>query len=234
MTGAACVDPFTLSRMRLSASTGSIANGSKSWPDITEYGDWHRTFEASDILGMQRTPNRRPFDHPNRRPDGHGGTSKMQKASSLSLLEPDRVDGLTVPLCLKDCRRYADDASGSASPARSGCESPAQRSTREQASTFWKEGTRTSMRIIQSVPAQYHKIWPHTQVYQGSWSSVDHIKAVRGKCPANRSSLEPVSFAYPQGVAQEDINRNRNFAPSHGTGQIALGFLRIGSQVTVP
>lgn len=234
MTGAAMVDPFTLSRMRLSSSMGSIATGSKSYPDISEYGDWHRTFEASDILGMHRTPNRRPFDHPNRRLDGHGGTSRMQKTSSLMLMEPERVDGLSGTLSLRDCRRYGDDASGSASPARSGCESPAQRSTRETASSFWKDGNRNSMRIIQSVPAKYHKIWPHVQVYRGSWSSVDHIKRCREKCPANRALNDPVTFPYPQGVAQEDINRNRNFAPSHGTGQIACGILRNGAALCMP
>lgn len=118
-----------------------------------------------------------------------------------------------------------------------GSESPSAKAVRERAIDYWKVGD--SMRIMHHIePKKHRSISLFGDAYQGffnhDWKSVEHIKALRGKCPANRMTLDPVTTPYPQGMSQEDINRNRNFAPSHGAPKITGGLCRSGALVLVP
>merc|ERR1719331_826965 len=82
--------------MRLSSYSKDYGDGSSkpSWPKASksESSEWHRSFSASDILGMQRTPIRRPFDHPHPSRDGYGGNGKLQ-SSTLEALDNDDAFG---------------------------------------------------------------------------------------------------------------------------------------------
>jgi hypothetical protein len=174
---------------------------------------------------MQRTPIRRPFDHHHPSQDGFGGNSKLQ-SSSLTPLEPE--DGLGLG---------EDTALGESLRSSGGSESPSKRAIRERAVDFWKVGD--SMRIMHHIePKKYRSIALHGDVYQGfyihDWSNVEHVKKARGRYPANRRMVEAAKGPYPQGETQEEINRNRNFAPSHGTLKLTGGVLRTGAQLQVP
>merc|ERR1719183_1106705 len=185
---------------------------SRSWPtSSSSKGEWTRAFSASDILGMQRAPTRRPFDHPHPNQDGFGGNRSITETSSLHLL--DDTEDVRCP------------------------ESPASRSIREHATDHWKVGD--SMRILHHIePKKYRQISLYGEVFQGfynhDWHHVDHIKHVRAKCPTNRRLLEPVSGPYPQGEIQEEHNRNRNYAASHGSPKVTGGVMRNGPLLMVP
>jgi len=119
----------------------------------------------------------------------------------------------------------------------SGSESPGQQSIRKRACDFWQIGD--SMRIMHHIdPKKYRAISLHGEVYQGfynhDWHSVEHIHAVRNKCPANRATLERAIGPYPQDGTQRDHNRNRNYSRSHGSVKVTGGVLRNGAMLMVP
>jgi len=183
----------------------------------TRGSDWHRSFSASDIVGMQRTPKRRPFDHPHPARDGMGG-NRLLEASSLPTLGYGDHDQSWWP-----------------------DETPKTRSVRERAVDFWKVGE--SMRIMHHIePKKFRAISLYGEVFQGfynsDWHSIEHVQHQRQRYPATRATWSPGSaedsVPYPQGRTQQEINRNRNFGRSHGGTKITGGILRVGGQLIVP
>jgi len=215
-----------MARMRLAQSTGSTG----SWPASPSKGrgnskqlkndsEFQRSFSAGDILGMQRTPVRRPFDHPHPSKDGFGGNGKMV-TTSLMPLGADVDD-------------FGESDDGSVIPG----ESPGTRAIRERAIDYWKLGD--SMRISHHIePKTYRQISLYGEVFQGfynhDWHNVEHIKAVRAKCPTARKLNMPICGPFPQGEDQEMNNRNRNYAGSHGSPKLTGGLMRQGGLLMVP
>mmetsp|Transcript_21539 Transcript_21539/g.33524 ORF Transcript_21539/g.33524 Transcript_21539/m.33524 type:complete len:215 (-) Transcript_21539:61-705(-) len=213
----AAVAPNTMARMQQLniqsplSRTDSRGTG-RSWPSATKEKEWQRAYSAGDIVSMQRTPKRRPFDQPHPTRD-HSGVipSMMIETSSLRMMEDEPSFG---------------------------CESPASRSIRERAVDFWKVGD--SMRITNHIePTKNRPISLFGEVFQGfynhDWKNVEHVQKARNRIPAYRTDLgTSTGVPYPQGRSQEEIGRNRNFPRSHGSPKLPGGLIRVGAQCMVP
>lgn len=207
---------------QLSESTPPPTRGSNGTSPTRKTPTFVRVRSVGDIVGMH-SPKRRPFDHHHPSKDGLGGSRGMFSALELDLHEDEEEKSRVKTL-----------------PSRAFSHSTLLRPEVNQENVhanFAKLGD--GLKIMHRIaPTKSRPISLHGEVFQGFWNTdwhkVDHIKTLRGRYPALRPGLEASLGPYPQGRCQEEINRNRNFARSHGSDRVPRGMIRIGSLTMIP
>mmetsp|Transcript_152023 Transcript_152023/g.264948 ORF Transcript_152023/g.264948 Transcript_152023/m.264948 type:complete len:208 (-) Transcript_152023:112-735(-) len=199
--------------------TGRSANGTTS---ARSPATFQRSRSAGDIVDMHSSPKRRPFDHHHPSKDGLGGSRGMFSAMELDVADEEEAS-----------RRRA-------LPSRAFSHSTSLRPEIHQENVhanFAKVGD--GLKIMHRIaPQKFRPISLHGEVFQGFWNTdwhrVDHIKNLRGRYPALRPGLQSTLGPYPQGKSQQEINRNRNFARSHGSNRIPRGMISVGKLSMIP
>ncbi|CAE8616060.1 unnamed protein product [Polarella glacialis] len=189
---------------------------------------WQRSFSAGDIVGMRRTPKRRPFDAVQPPADLLSPSSQMEvmtpthhNTPCLDVDPGERINKLS----------YSSRIGDTFSPTNQG-------SRQDRALDNWPLGE--GMRIMHHIqPKKYRAISQRGDCYQGfwrtDWQDVTHIQALRSKYPASQQDVEHKSIGpFPQGMTQEELRKNRNFNMSHGGRRNTGGLVQVGGQFLIP
>eukprot|EP00933_Yihiella_yeosuensis_P071596 TRINITY_DN79806_c0_g1_i1.p1 TRINITY_DN79806_c0_g1~~TRINITY_DN79806_c0_g1_i1.p1 ORF type:complete len:263 (+),score=35.46 TRINITY_DN79806_c0_g1_i1:115-789(+) len=187
--------------------------------------DWSRSFSAGDIVGMRRTPQRRPLDAAQPHQD------LLSPSSTMEVMTPKRNSAVVAdPLGRQNKLQYSSRIEGVFSPSNSA-------TRQDRALDCWPLGE--GLRIMHHIqPKKYRAISLYGEVYQGHWATdwkdVSHVKQLRSKTPVGRASLQPAAGPVPQGMTDKELQRNRAFGESHGSTKLSQSIIRVGNVCLVP
>jgi len=192
--------------------------------------EWNRSFSASQILDMRRTPNRRYVDSA-QPPDDLLSPRSSEEAIILSS-QQSRSDPMnrstTMPFSCRNGSPRGDTTLSSRSVDR-----------RDRSLDYWMLGE--SMRISNYMkPTKYRAISQYGENFQGKstqdWSTgrCEAMQKLRSKTPCGLRSLQKCIGPYPQDLVAEELTRNRSFPASHGSPRAICGVITCGSQCFIP
>mmetsp|Transcript_32915 Transcript_32915/g.61678 ORF Transcript_32915/g.61678 Transcript_32915/m.61678 type:complete len:220 (-) Transcript_32915:62-721(-) len=193
---------------------------------------WSRSYSASDVVAMRRTPTRRIFD------SVQPPQELLSPKSTSEVLTPKPGTPID-PAKRRHRLHYTMRIADSFSPTNSfGASMESSKDVKARALDNWHvgEGSRI-MTYLQ--PKQYRPMSLYGEVFQGKWNTdwhdVSHIAALRQKYPWTRETIELKELRpHPDGPNSQEIRRNRTFAPSHGSQKATHGMIRCGSLCMIP
>ncbi|CAJ1396575.1 unnamed protein product [Effrenium voratum] len=220
------VDPWDLFR----EVNGQIPDGRSTVlkeHHVGSVGFWSRSFSASDVVAMRRTPTRRVIDSRQPPEELLSPKSTMEVLTPKATLDPaNRRSRLHYTCRIEDGFSPTNFLPSVTTPG-----------TKSRALDDWRvgEGSRI-MNYLQ--PKKYRPMSLYGEAFQGKWNTdwhdVSHISALRQKYPWARESIELKALPHPEGPNAQEIRRNRNFGPSHGADKCVRGMIRCGSLCMIP
>ncbi|CAJ1441165.1 unnamed protein product [Effrenium voratum] len=194
---------------------------------VGSVGFWSRSFSASDVVAMRRTPTRRVIDSRQPPEELLSPKSTMEVLTPKATLDPaNRRSRLHYTCRIEDGFSPTNFLPSVTTPG-----------TKSRALDDWRvgEGSRI-MNYLQ--PKKYRPMSLYGEAFQGKWNTdwhdVSHISALRQKYPWARESIELKALPHPEGPNAQEIRRNRNFGPSHGADKCVRGMIRCGSLCMIP